>query len=191
MVYRDWRTALAIAAKRRPRRSRRFLRSTVSHSWRGRKPPIETGSPGGASVVNAHYACLVAISTAKHAVSTARPPSAAYPPADPHREFDCVCVAKSSVLFGIGAIREKAQRGCLGAPVARNRCRSPLRTSYCRHLLPVQLVRDGAKLGKAGCPKLANDRGQGHGPRVRSGLVRAPPLCPRLRGWSSFISTKR
>ena len=61
-------------------------------------------------------------------------------------------------------------------------CRSPLRTPNCRHLSPVQLARDGAQLSKAGCPKLANDRVQGHGPRIRSALGCSPAMVPTIAG---------
>jgi hypothetical protein len=64
----------------------------------------------------------------------------------------------------------------------RDRCSSPPRTPNCRHLSPVQLVRDGAQLSKAGCPKLPNDRGQGHGPRIRSALGCGAAIVPTIAG---------
>jgi hypothetical protein len=49
-------------------------------------------------------------------------------------------------------------------------------------LFAVQLIRDGAQLSKAGCPKLTNDRGQGHGPRVSSALVCSTAIVPTMAG---------
>jgi hypothetical protein len=49
-------------------------------------------------------------------------------------------------------------------------------------LSAVQLVRDVAQLSKAGCPKLPNDRGQGHGPRIRSVLGCGAAIVPTIAG---------